>query len=74
MADEFALCSPVPFAEGVQGVQFTEIVRGPLAKSLRPEPREVIFLRELLADPTGGAFDPRMMGEAVAALAYVDGP
>ena len=67
MADELALRPAVAFAEGMQSVEFAEIIRGAVAESGGAESGEMLFLRELFEERRGGAGDVGMMGKAVGA-------
>ena len=50
VADELALCSPVPFAERVKGVPFAEVVGGAVAESGGPKSGQVLLFGQLGED------------------------
>src|SRR5208337_2119274 len=73
MAHKLALRPAVSFAEGMQCVQFAEIMRRAIAERGGIESGKVLLLSKPLKDPRGGAANVGVMREQVAALADVDG-
>src|SRR5271157_1115390 len=73
MAHKLALRPAVSFAEGMQCVQFAEIMRRAIAERGGIESGKVLLLSKPLKDRRGGAANVGVMREQVAALADVDG-
>ena len=74
MAQELALRSAVPFAEGMQRVEFPEVVSGSLAKGLWGEADELFFGGKLPQYRLGRTLNVGVMGGPLVPFADVDGP